>query len=190
MRARAAGCLVAAAACWGAPRVAAAGSTATATATPTATPRPTPTISPVPGAPAAPRPRPALLPHSRAAAIEPAGPAPLAQDAETVVDPASSFHVELPGRIADARLVLLDASDAHVEARSTHEVGGKTQLTLAPASPLVPGSRYVLRVEGATAREVREGDRAYAPISFTLLAAGTPPPPEPKKKPKKLRKRR
>jgi hypothetical protein len=129
------------------------------------------------------------MPLSRVAAIEPAGPAPLARDAETVVDPASSFEMELPARLEDARLVLLDSAEAHVAARSTREVGGSTRLTLAPSSPLVPGSRYVLRVEGAATREVRDGDRAYAPLSFPLLAAGTPPPPEPKRKAKRRKRR-
>lgn len=127
-------------------------------------------------------------PLARAAAIEPAGPALLARDAETVVDPASTFELELSARLADARLVLLDSAEAHVAGRSTREVGASTRLTLAPASPLVPGSRYVLRVEGAATREVRDGERAWAPLSFPILAAGTPPPPEPKRKPKKRKR--
>ncbi|HEY6004565.1 MAG TPA: hypothetical protein VIV57_16955, partial [Anaeromyxobacter sp.] len=142
------------------------------------------TASPAPAAPAP-------VSITRAVAAEPTGPSALSGVAETVIDPASSFHVEVSGRIADARLVLLDSADAHVPARSTCELGATTQLTLSPAAPLVPGSRYVLRVEGASRREVRDGDRSYAPLSFALLAAGTPPPPEPKRKPKsKSRKRR
>jgi hypothetical protein len=157
-------------------------STATSTRTPTATPTPTATATAT---------SPAPIPITRAYAAEPAGPTTLSGVAETVVDPVSSFQVEMSGRVADARLVLLDSADAHVPARSTREVGASTQLTLAPASPLVAGSHYVLRVEGASTREVRDGDRSYAPFSFALLAAGTPPPPEPKKKPKsKSRKRR
>jgi len=121
--------------------------------------------------------------------MEPGGPAPLVRGGETVVDPASSFEIELSGRAVDARLVLLDGAEAHVPARSTREVGGTTRLTVTPTAPLVPGSRYVLRLEGAATRELRDGDRVYAPVSFALIAAGTPPPPQPKKKPKAKRRR-
>ncbi len=182
-------------------------STATPTATPTSTSTPTPSSPPPspasPSSPSAPAgagaeglkagTSPATtppVPLSRAVVVEPAGSSPLSPASETVVDPASTFHVELGARIADARLVLLDGTDAHVPAKSTHEVGGSTQLALAPAQPLVPGSRYVLRVEGATSRELRDGERAWAPLSFALLTAGTPPPPEPKKKPKAKSKKR
>jgi hypothetical protein len=123
-------------------------------------------------------------------AIEATGPAPLSRDAETVVDPAATFEVELPARLTDVRLVLLDGGAAHVAARGAHELGPTTRLALAPAAPLVPGSRYVLRVEGATSRELRDGERTFGPISFALLAAGTPPPPEPKTKAKKKRRPR
>ncbi|HET7824773.1 MAG TPA: hypothetical protein VFK90_05550 [Anaeromyxobacter sp.] len=162
-------------------------STPTSTSTSTSTATPTPAATPTsPSAPATPP----LAPLSRAVVVEPSGSSALSPASETVVDPGSTFQVELGVRIPDARLVLLDAADAHVPARSTHEVGDKTQLALAPAQPLAPGSRYVLRVEGATSRELRDGDRAWAPLSFPLLTAGTPPPPEPKKKPKAKAKRR
>jgi hypothetical protein len=184
------GCFAAAAlSCRGEPAPAAGGGAAVVSAspappTPASTPPPTATATPTEAASPPPS-----MPLARVAALEPSGPAPLARDAETVVDPAASFELELSGRLTDARLVLLDSADAHVAARSTREVGGQTRLTLAPASPLVPGSRYVLRVEGAGTREVRDGERAYAPLSFPLLAAGTPPPPEPKRKAKKRKRR-
>jgi hypothetical protein len=99
-----------------------------------------------------------------------------------VVDPASTFEVEIAARLHDARLVLLDAADAHVAAGDVREVGSATRLTLAPAAPLVPGSRYVLRVDGAARRETHDAEgRAFAPLAFPLLAAGTPPTPAPKK---------
>jgi hypothetical protein len=158
---------------------------------PAPTPAPAPATAPAPTPPAAQAPAaPASIPITRAVAEGSAGASALSAAAETLVDPASAFHVEMTGRIEDARLVLLDGSDAHVAATSTRELGASTHLTLAPASPLVPGSRYVLRVEGASKREVRDGERSYAPSSFALLAAGTPAPPEPKKKPKSKRKRR
>jgi len=141
-----------------------------------------------PAPPAAP-PAPSPAPASRATALEPGGQAPLSRDGETVVDPASSFEVELAFRAADARLVLMDRTDAHVAATGSRELGATTRLVLAPSAPLVPGSRYVLRVEGAGTRELHDdGGRSYAPLSFSLLAAGTPPPPEPKRNPKRRRR--
>ena len=136
------------------------------------------TGAPAPG-PAAPA---SILPLVRAAAaVEPAGPAPLAHDGEAVVDPGASFEIELGAVVPDVRLVLLDAQDAHVAAESARELGRTTRLTLVPAAPLSPGSRYVLRLEGLAARDLRDADdRAYAPQAFALLVAGTPPPPEPK----------
>jgi hypothetical protein len=147
--------------------------------------------TPQPAAAARPAPPPATsAPVSSANVIEPNGPAPLARGGETVVDPASAFGVDLAGRVADARLVLLDGADAHVPARSTLEVGATTRLALTPAAPLVPGSRYVLRVEGAATRELHGEHDAYAPVAFQVVVAGTPPPPEPKKKKAKKRGRR
>jgi hypothetical protein len=126
-------------------------------------------------------------------AVEPTGELPLLRDAETVVDPASTFRVVLSARIADARLLLLDADDAAVPAKETREVGTVTTLTLAPASPLRPGSRYALRLDGARTRDLHdEAGAAHAPFTLPVLAAGTPPPPEPPPKPapKKRRSRR
>jgi hypothetical protein len=105
------------------------------------------------------------------------------------VDPAATFEVELAPRLDDARLVLVDAAGAHVAAKDVREGAATTRLTLAPATPLVPGSRYVLRVDGAAVREMHDGDgRAFEPLGFAVLVAGTPPPPEPKKPTKKRRR--
>lgn len=164
------------------------GPTATSTPAESSTPTATPTANPT----ASPPPKPALpaFPVARAVALEPAGAAPLSGEGETVVDPASAFEVELALRAADARLVLLDAADAHVPARVAREVGATTRLSLAPAAPLVPASRYVLRVEGWSERELHDADgRAFRPRTFVLLAAGTAPPPEPKRRPKATRRR-
>lgn len=137
---------------------------------------------PAPAPPAGPA---SLLPLVRsAAAVEPAGPAPLPSDGEAVVDPGASFEVELGAVVPEVRLVLLDAQDAHVAAEAARELGETTRLTLVPAAPLAPGARYVLRLEGLSARDLRDAaDRTYAPHSYALLVAGTPPPPEPKKPP-------
>jgi hypothetical protein len=136
------------------------------------------------------------------AAIEPASACPafdgrctqrtvLAPGAEAVVDPAATFEVELSARASDARLVLVDARDDLVAASGSRELSSTTRLTLVPAAPLVPGSRYALRVDGAATRELHdEAGRAYEPVSVAILAAGTPPPPEPKKAERKKAERK
>jgi hypothetical protein len=98
--------------------------------------------------------------------------------------------VELAAEIADGRILLLDAADAIVPASGTREVGATTRFTLTPAAPLVPGSRYLLRLDGARARELEDvAGRALAPLSLRVLVAGEPPKPEPKPKPAPKRKR-
>ena len=105
------------------------------------------------------------------------------------MDPASTFEVDLAARLTDARIVLVDVAEAHVAAKEVREVAATTRLTLTPEAPLVPGSRYLLRADGASQREMHDADgRAFAPIGFTILVAGTPPPPEPKKPTKKRRR--
>jgi hypothetical protein len=139
-------------------------------------------------APAAPAPAPApALPSAakllRAAiAVEPTGAElPLSRDEETVVDPAATFRVEIGAALPDARLVLLDRNDAIVPSKGTREIGGATTFALEPAEPLVPASRYVLRVEGARTRELHDASgSAYTPFTMTVLVAGEPPKPEPK----------
>lgn len=166
----------------------------TTTPTPTATP---PTTATIPmSAPRSPAPSPAALPPPPSAAVllrtavsvEPAGRVPLVET-ETVIDPAATFELELGARCPDARLLLLDQQDALVAGTSTQDLGATTKLTLAPAAPLRPGSRYVLRVDGAATRELHDAyGRAFGPVSRPLLVAGTPPPPEPKKPARRRRR--
>ena len=135
--------------------------------------------------PSAPAPRP--LPLASAVAVVPSGPSALSASAENVVDPASTFRIDVPVALAEVRVVLLDAGGDHVPATSTREVSDTTRFDLAPAKPLVPASRYVLRVEGASGSDVRGADgTAYAPATIGLVAAGSPPPREP---PRKKRRR-
>jgi hypothetical protein len=109
---------------------------------------------------------------------------------EVVVAPAATFEVELSTRAPDARLVLVDAREDLVPASATRELAAGTKLTLTPAAPLVPGSHYALRLDGASRRELHdEAGRPFSAVSLPLLAAGSPPPPEPKK-PAKRRKHR
>jgi hypothetical protein len=86
--------------------------------------------------------------------------------------------VEIAAKIEDARLVLLDEQHAMVPARGTTDLGPITRFTLTPEPPLQPGSAYVLRVDGAVARDMhdREG-RSYAPVVFQIRTTGERPPP-------------
>jgi hypothetical protein len=124
-----------------------------------------------------------------AIALEPAQRLPLKPGAEVVVDPGASFEVELSTRSPDARLVLVDARDDLVPASATREVGPATKLTLAPTAPLAPGARYVLRLDGASDRDLHDDrGRAFSAVTLPLLAAGSPPPPE--KTPARKKRRR
>jgi hypothetical protein len=149
------------------------------TSPPTATPAPAPAPALSPTAPTIP---PASKLLRGAIALEPTGTElPLLRDDETVIDPAATFRLELAAATPDARLVLLDRNDAIVPSKGSREIGAVTRFTLAPAEPLVPGSRYVLRLDGVRTRELHDAaGTAYAPFTLTVLVAGTPPPPEPK----------
>jgi hypothetical protein len=161
---------------------------------PAGAPPPQPAAGDPPPAPAPqPPPAPSAAKLLRAArAVEPAGAElPLSAREETVVDPAATFRLELGAALEDARLVLLDKDDAIVPSKGSREIAATTTFTLAPAEPLVPGSRYVLRVDGARSRELHDAAGvAYAPFTLALLVAGEPPKPEPKPAPKKKRGRR
>lgn len=125
-----------------------------------------------------------------ALALEPAQRLPLKPGAEVVVDPGATFEVELSTRSPDARLVLVDARDDLVPASATREIGSSTKLTLAPTAPLVPGSRYELRVDGASDRDLHDDHgRAFSAVTLPLLAAGSPPPPAEKKPARKKLRR-
>lgn len=152
---------------------------------------PAPATTPSAPATAAPPPLPAAAILRSAVALEPGQRIALVAAAEVVVDPQATFEVELSARAPDARLVLVDAREDILPATGGRELAAGTRLTLAPTAPLVPGSRYALRLDGASERELHdEAGRAFAPVTFPVLAAGTPPPPEPKKPPPKKKRRR
>lgn len=156
--------------------------TPAAAAAPTAGAAATPAAADTPAAPPAPPPS-ALELAKELVAVEPAGELPLSPETETVVDPAATFRVVLGARFADARLQLLDRADAAIPAAGTREVGATTVLTLAPSRPLVPGSRYHLRLDGDRTRDLLDdAGGVHGPFTVDVLAAGTPPPPEPAKK--------
>lgn len=145
-------------------------------AVPAAEPAPSPP-------PAPPAPAPASSVVREVTALQPDDTSTaLAPDGVTVVDPSATFRVVLAGTSRDARLALHDAADAAVPATSGIEVGETTALTLSPAAPLVPGSRYQLRLDGAVTRELHMGDRPFTPAMYAVQAAGEPPPPPPRKR--------
>ena len=104
-----------------------------------------------------------------------------------LVDPAATFEVRLGVLARGARLVLLDARDTLVPSSADSEVGpSASRFTLTPMEPLVPGGRYVLRLEGLESRPVKsDGGRAFEPLVVLLQATGEPPPAPPKKAKKK-----
>jgi hypothetical protein len=145
-----------------------------------AAPAPPPQVEAAPEAPpspaAPPAPEPATAALREAIALQPGDTrATLAADGETAVDPSARFRVVLAEPSRDARLTLYDATDAAVPASAATEIGDTTVLTLAPAAPLAPGSRYQLRLDGAGSRELHTGDRTLTPAAFLLRAAGEPP---------------
>lgn len=150
-------------------------------ATPAAEPVPSPPVEPPPPAPASSvvREATALQPGDTTAALTP--------DGQSMVDPSATFRVVLSGASRDARLALHDAADAAVPATAGVEIGETTVLTLSPAAPLVPGSRYQLRLDGAVSRELHLGDRSFTPAVYAVQATGEPPParPPPRKRPRR-----
>jgi hypothetical protein len=106
---------------------------------------------------------------------------------EPVVDPAATFEVRLGVAARGTRLVLLDARDGMVPSTGDVESGGSvSRFTLVPHETLVPGSRYVLRLEGLESRSVTTDDgRSFEPVAVAFRVAGDPPPPPPKKVKKK-----
>lgn len=127
-----------------------------------------------------------------AMALDPTGATgPLDRAGETTVDPAATFRVQLSAPCRDARLELLDASDALLPAASTREVvSGATKLTLAPSAPLAPGAHLQLRLDGVVTREWHDATgRPFHPLVLKLVVAGAPPP-EPSESPRIRRKKR
>jgi len=124
-------------------------------------------------------PAPLPTPLAAAEAIEPGGgTVPLAPSIEAIVDPASSFRVVLPGRSDDARLSLLDGADTLVPATATREVGERTVLTVTPRQPLTAAAHYLLRLDGARARDLHDAaGRAAGPVELHVVVAGSAPEP-------------
>jgi hypothetical protein len=142
---------------------------------PQAAPAPEPAAPP---AEAEPAPQAAAAPVREAAALQPGGVvAALAAEGETRIDPSATFRLALSGPSHDARLTLLDASNAAVPAIAKGEIGEDTVLTLEPSVPLAPGGRYQLRLDGAVTRDFHLGEQGHAPVAYALKVIGEPSPP-------------
>jgi len=109
----------------------------------------------------------------------------------TVIEIGAQFNVEVPVALRDARLSLLDGDGAMVPGAGGAELGASwTRFHLAPDSPLVPGSRYALQIDGAVERNLKDASgHAYVPARWSLLTAGEKPKAEPKKQKSHRRKR-
>jgi hypothetical protein len=130
------------------------------------------------GSNALPAPPPVVeLPGAVALAAVGAASTPLAAGSETTVDARSTFRVELPFPLPDARLSLLDGGDAMVPSSGSRQLGQATLLTLTPAAALAAGARFRLRVDGAATRELQAADgRRFAPLEWPVVVAGDPEP--------------
>ena len=117
------------------------------------------------------------LPGAVALATSGSASTTLVAGSETAVDARSSFRVELPMPLPDARLSLLDGGDAMVASTGSREVGPATVLALTPAAALTAGARLRLRVDGAATRELQAADgRRFAPLEWPVVVAGAPGP--------------
>jgi hypothetical protein len=128
--------------------------------------------------PVSPPPPPAPAPAQVTAALAWAGgvTTPLATPGATLVGPGASFRVELPGAFADARLTLLDESEALVTGQGQRLIGPGTALTFQPDAPLAAGGRYRLRLDGVSTRELHAADGTVAlPVDWRLTVAGESP---------------
>jgi hypothetical protein len=142
-------------------------------------------VAPVPPTP----PPPAPAEVTAASAWAGGATTPLAARGETTVDPTSSFRVELPAAVADARLTLLDQGEALVTGKGQRSVGVPTTLTFQPDAPLAAGGRYRLRLDGASTRELHAADGTVAlPVDWWLTVAGEPPADKDRPGSKKRRK--
>ncbi len=139
-------------------------------------------------APVRPPPRPLAI--SLAEARRADASVPLARDALTIIDTRAEFHVSTAQPIVDGRLALLDEQEAAIPSVGTVEIGGQSRFTLVPKAPLVPGTAYTLRLDGAASRDLHDASgAAYSPLSLRLKSAGEKPPPPPKKRVRSRRRR-
>jgi hypothetical protein len=109
---------------------------------------------------------------------------PLARDGVTLIDPEAWFRVEVAAHLTDGRLALHDEQDAMVASSGTTEAGdGWTKYQLRPDDALRPGTTYVLRLDGAAAREAHDAaGKAYTPVVLKLKTTGERAAPAKKKR--------
>jgi hypothetical protein len=157
--------------------------TATASANSTSTPAANATPTANAGSPPAGSRPGSPVPISAAVAVIAGHDQPLVPDGVTLIDPGAAFRVEVAAHLTDGRLALHDEQDAMVASSGTTEAGdGWTKYQLRPDEPLRPGSSYVLRLDGAAAREAHDAaGKAYAPFVLKLKTSGERTAPARKK---------
>ena len=132
------------------------------------------------------------LPLLSAEALLPDGGAtPLSRDGPSLVDPAAGFRIAVGAELLDARLSVLDGADAAVPSTGAMEIGAVSRFSLSPSGPLRPGSTYLLRLDGATSRDIH-GARGeiFAPLVLQIRTSGEPPPPPRHRSTRRVRTRR
>jgi hypothetical protein len=134
----------------------------------------------------------AALPLLAAEALLPdGGSAPLTRDGPSQVDPAAGFRLAVAAELLDARLALLDGADAAVPSSGTMEIGAVSRFSLSPSGLLRPGSSYLLRLDGATSRDIHGArGETFAPLVLQIRATGDPPAPPRHRRGRRVRTRR
>lgn len=157
-------------------------------------PSPSP-AAPSPEAPAAPAPAnpsasaqptgkrdepPLPVPLSSAVAIVAGKEQPLSRTGTTLIDPLLQvqFRIDIAVPITDGRFALLDEQNAMVSSTGENQLSGSsTHYTLTPEGALIPGTKYRLRVDGSSVREIHDAaGRAYLPLFIELKTTGERPP--------------
>ncbi len=137
---------------------------------------------------AGPRPLPilaaeAFLPDGRTVALSPGAP--------TLVDPAAGFRIAVGAELTDGRLGVLDGTDAAVPSAGNAEIGAASRFTLKPAEPLLPGSSYLVRLDGAVGSEIHGArGETFAPLVLQVRTTGDPPAPARHRRARRVRSQR
>lgn len=103
------------------------------------------------------------------------------------ISPEARFELELPA-LHDVRVRLFSEDQRAVPSVDRLELGPTTRYRLSPTDPLLPATRYTLRVDGLRADNPTDASgHAYLPAQVGLRTSGEKPPPVPKPEPKRKR---
>lgn len=105
---------------------------------------------------------------------------------DTTIAPEASFRLWSERALVDLRIRLRDERGKLVPTRDQLTVGEGTVYVIRPQSPLAPGSKFELFIDGQDGPSPQDLEgTAYATLSITFRTSGEKPPPPPK-----VRKRR